>query len=150
MPDSVHCFVLFFFFHANSNHPIYGFIVHMLLVFLERPFFNWSTLKVPTPAEVSLSKAVKPLYISFVLQRRTDLQGSIKFHIILHENISRKWWQSNYESATVKRQWDYRFTRGVGFFYNYTGEKSTSQWLRAAGSRFVIMDPEGKVVASPF
>lgn len=81
----------------------------------------------------------------FVLQKRTDLQGSIKFHIILLEHISRKWWQSNYESATVKRHWDYHFTRGTGFFLKYTGEKSTTQCI----GRFLIMDPGGKV-ASPF
>lgn len=110
-------------------------------VFRERP---------SKPAEESSSKAVKT-QTNFVLQGRTDLQGSIKFHIMLHENISRKWWQSNYESAPVKGQWDYHFTRGVGFFLKYTGGKSTVQSLTPSSrGRSFIMGPKGKNVASLF
>lgn len=120
------------FLSLNSNQPIYGFTVHVYVCFSGR-----LSLRHPRLPEVSSSKAAKPP-ISFVLQMRPDLPGSIKFQIILQENISRKWWQGNNESAAVQHYWDYHFTRRACIFLQLCWRKSVD--------RFLITDPEGKVL----
>lgn len=64
--------------------------VHGSRVFSERTFFSRSTLTHLPPLKCPLARqwSLHQLQEHFAY-KRTDLQGSIKFHIISHENISR-------------------------------------------------------------
>lgn len=127
------CTVLSFAIMPNSNYPIYECLCVFTEIILQlvHPWSTcplcWSIFKQGSEPSTSCRR---------VLFCRTDLQGSIKFHIILHENINRKWWQSNYESATVKRLWDYRFTRGAELYWT----KPIGYWCLS--SRFLGIQRE--------
>lgn len=94
--------------------------------------FNWSAykhlplLKHLLARQQEKGKKKKQLQNCFAFIE-TGPQSLIKFHIILHEHISRNGDRVICESATVKRHWDYHFTIGAGYFLQLRWRKINSK-----------------------